>query len=79
MTQAETPTGIGSRDCTTADQNDGKITGVDETMEYKLSTDTVWKEITGTEVTDLSNGIYQVRVKASRNGSSLSRHRGEHR
>ena len=66
VTQAETPTGIGSRDCTTADQNDGKITGVDETMEYKLSTDTVWKEITGTEVTDLSNGIYQVRVKASR-------------
>ena len=65
VTQAETPTGIGSRDCTTADQNDGKITGVDETMEYKLSTDTVWKEITGTEVTDLSNGIYQVRVKAS--------------
>ncbi len=69
VTQAEAPTGIGSTDCTTADQNDGKITGVDETMEYKLSTDTVWKEITGTEVTGLSNGTYQVRVKA--NGTVL--------
>lgn len=69
VTQAETPTGIGSTDCTTADQNDGKITGVDQTMEYKLSTAMVWKEITGTEVTGLSNGTYQVRVKA--NGTVL--------
>ena len=70
VTQAAAPTGIGSTDCTMADQNDGKITGVDETMEYKLSTAMVWKEITGTEVTGLSNGTYQVRVKA--NGTVLS-------
>jgi uncharacterized repeat protein (TIGR02543 family) len=50
---------------TSRDQKNGKITGVDSTMEYKLSTATSWTAITGTEVTNLAAGTYQVRVKAT--------------
>ena len=70
VTQAEAPSGINSTDCTTADQNDGKITGVDSSMEYKHSSAIIWREITGNEVTGLVNGTYQVRVKA--NGTVLA-------
>ena len=64
VTQAAPPTGVDKVDCTTTQQNDGQITGVDSTMEYKLSTDSGWTEITGNTVTGLTNGTYQVRVKA---------------
>lgn len=64
VTQAAPPTGVDKVDCTTTQQNDGQITGVDPTMEYKLSTDSGWTEITGNAVTGLTNGTYQVRVKA---------------
>ena len=69
ITQATKPT-VSGADCTTSEQNDGKITGVDSTMEYKLSTASGWTDITGTEVTKLSNGTYDVRVKAS--GTALA-------
>lgn len=69
ITQAVQPT-VNGADCTTSEQNDGQITGVDNTMEYRLSTDSNWTEITGSEVTGLSNGIYDVRVKA--NGTALA-------
>ena len=52
-------------DCATPQQNDGRITGVDDTMEYKLVTATEWKDVTGTVVTGLTSGTYEVRVKAS--------------
>ncbi|WP_066460120.1 S-layer homology domain-containing protein [Anaerotruncus rubiinfantis] len=64
VTQAATPSGIGKTDETAA-LNDGKITGVKTTMEYKLSTATDWTAITGTTVTGLADGTYHVRVKAS--------------
>lgn len=46
--------------------NDGKITGVDTTMEYKsLSEPTfTWTQCAGTEVTNLAPGSYIVRVAA---------------
>ncbi len=69
VTQAALPT-VSSADCTTNEQNDGQITGVDTTMEYKLSTSSEWTEITGTSVTGLVSGTYNVRVKA--NGTVLA-------
>lgn len=63
ITQADKPM-VNGADCTTSQQNDGKITDVDSTMEYKLSTASEWTEITGTEVTGLSDGAYDVRVRA---------------
>ena len=68
--QAGQPTGLNSDSCTTSAQNDGKINGVDSTMEYKLSTDSGWTEVNDTTVTGLSNGIYNIRVKAS--GTTLA-------
>ena len=46
--------------------NDGKITGVDTTMEYKsLSEPTfTWTQYAGTEITNLAPGSYIVRVAA---------------
>lgn len=70
VTQAAAPAGIGKTDCTTTAQNDGTITNVGSTMEYRLSTASDWTEITGTEVTGLVNGTYEVRVKA--NGTVLA-------
>ena len=52
-------------DCATPQQNDGRITGVDNTMEYKPVAATEWKAVTGTVVTGLASGTYEVRVKAS--------------
>lgn len=70
VTQAAQPTGIGKADCTTYEQDDGQITGVDNTMEYRLSTVSDWTSITADMLTDgnltgLSSGTYYVRVKAA--------------
>ncbi|HJA12754.1 MAG TPA: hypothetical protein H9799_07360 [Candidatus Mediterraneibacter merdipullorum] len=70
VTQAEPPTGVLAVDCTTSEQNDGQITGVDSTMEYKLSTASVWTDVPGNSVTGLTNGAYEVRVKAD--GTALA-------
>lgn len=64
ITQADKPT-VSSVDCTTTEQNNGKITSVNNTMEYKPSAASEWMGITGIEVTGLSNGTYDVRVKAT--------------
>ena len=46
--------------------NDGKITGVNNTMEYAKDADfSEAKAITGTEITGLEAGTYYVRVKAN--------------
>ena len=56
------PTGINATACTTADNNDGSITGVTTAMEY--SADLVnWTDVAGTTITGLNNGTYYVRVK----------------
>lgn len=65
ITQAAQPAGIGKADCTTTEQNNGQITGVDTTMEYKLSTDSEWTAITSNSVTGLADGTYEVRGKAN--------------
>ena len=55
---------IGKTDCTTSSNNDGTITGVTTAMEYSPDGGTSWTNCTDTTVTGLSNGTYQVRVKA---------------
>lgn len=61
-TPGKAPEGVTASPATAAG-NDGKITGVDATMEYKGS-DNVWKAVTGNEVNGLTPGKYEVRVKA---------------
>jgi hypothetical protein len=58
------PEGLAGVAPTIAEDNDGKITGVDDTMEYKLKSATVWIKVTGTEITGLAAGTYEVRYAA---------------
>ena len=49
--------------CTNSSNNDGKITGVNTTMEYSAVSDFSTKTAcTGSEITGLANGTYYVRV-----------------
>ena len=60
------PTTAAATDCTTADNNDGKLTGVTTAMEYKKSDVESW--LPGSEngeITGLVPGTYYVRVKAT--------------
>ncbi len=50
--------------------NDGKLTGVNNTMEYRSSGAENWKAVTGDEVAGLAAGSYEVRYKAS--GTALA-------
>lgn len=72
VTRSDKPIGISSEPCTTSAQNDGKIINVDDTMEYKLSTDAAWISVPSstTELGGFSNGSYHVRVKAA--GTALA-------
>ena len=67
LSQAE-PT-VGKTDETVSGAHDGTITGVDNTMEYKLYGAASYTEITGaaTSVTGLVPGTYLVRYKAKAN------------
>lgn len=47
--------------CTTSDNNDGTISGVNTDMEYKLETAEEWNEITEDTITGLASGTYKVR------------------
>ncbi len=69
ITKAATPS-AGKADCTTLANNDGKLTGVTAAMEYKLSTSSSWISGTGSDITGLTNGTYNVRVKAT--GTALA-------
>lgn len=52
----------------TAAGDDGKITGVNNTMEYATNENfSDAKDVTGTEITNLAPGTYYVRVKANGN------------
>lgn len=70
--QAAKPVKVTAAGCTTTEQTDGALTGVDETMEYKLASASEWRAVAaGTkEVTGLAPGTYLVRVKAS--GATLA-------
>ena len=50
--------------------NDGKLTDVNNTMEYRSSGAGSWTAIDGSEVADLAAGSYEVRYKA--NGNALA-------
>ena len=50
--------------------NDGKLTGVNNTMEYRSSGAGSWIAIDGSEIPDLAAGSYEVRYKA--NGTALA-------
>ncbi|SMP71060.1 S-layer homology domain-containing protein [Anoxynatronum buryatiense] len=58
------PTGLAGIAPTSTANNDGKITGTTTTMEYKLHASSTWLEVTGTEITGLSAGTYNVRYRA---------------
>ncbi|MBQ3242693.1 MAG: hypothetical protein IJA99_07060 [Oscillospiraceae bacterium] len=52
----------------TVDQKaDGKITGTDDTMEYRADGQTGYTAVSGSEITDLAPGNYFVRYKATTN------------
>ena len=57
------PTGVTAVNCTTPDNNNGKITGVTADMEYKKAGDSTYTAISGDEVTNLVPGTYLVRYK----------------
>ena len=64
-TKPEAPTTAEAVDCTTADNNDGKLTGVTAAMEYKKSDADSWTDGTDSDITGLVPGTYYVRVKAT--------------
>ena len=57
------PTGINATACTTADNNNGSISGITTAMEYKLSGASDWTNGTGATITGLNYGTYLVRLK----------------
>lgn len=65
--QAAKPAGLAAAGCTAASRNDGAITGVDDTMEYKLLAASAWTLVgAGTDkLTGLAPGTYLIRVRAS--------------
>ncbi|XME01724.1 hypothetical protein QYZ88_013585 [Lachnospiraceae bacterium C1.1] len=63
-TTPDAPTAAAT-DCTTADNNDGTLTGVTTAMEYKKSDAADWTAGTGSDITGLVPGTYYVRVKAT--------------
>ncbi|MGM9573423.1 MAG: S-layer homology domain-containing protein [Hominicoprocola sp.] len=70
ITKAAAPAGVGKTNCSTYANNNGTITGVSTAMEYRKSGASGWTVITGDTVSSLTNGDYEVRVKAS--GTALA-------
>ena len=64
-TKPATPTTPTASNCTTAANNDGKITGITAAMEYKRSDADTWTEGTEADIIGLTPGTYYVRVKAT--------------
>ena len=61
------PTGLVGEKTITAGGSDGKITGVNENMEYRKSGDSSYIDCIGKEITGLSAGTYEVRYKGDKN------------
>ncbi|GEM_PF-5899288 len=57
------PSGLSATACTTEANNDGVLKGVTTEMEYKLSTLSGWADGTGSDITNLVSGTYNVRYK----------------
>ena len=64
-TTPDAPTTAAAENCTTADNNDGKLTGVTTAMEYKKSDAADWTAGTGNDIENLVPGTYYVRYKAT--------------
>ena len=62
-TTPDAPTTAATTDCTTADNNDGKLTGVTTAMEYKKSDAENWTPGTSSDIENLGYGTYYVRYK----------------
>ena len=61
------PSDIEVTKATDDDAANGKITGVDDTMEYKAADDEAWTQVDGNEITGLLKGTYYVRVAPTNN------------
>ena len=61
------PTAVEAVNETIKGKADGKITGVDSTMEYKADGASEYTAVVGNEITNLSVGTYKVRYKESDN------------
>jgi len=61
----EVPIGLTAIVPTTYGGSDGKITGTSTAMEYKNTTDSKYKAVTGAEITGLAAGTYDVRYAAT--------------
>ena len=63
----EAPAGVSAVAESEKGKNDGKLQGVDSTMEYRKEGQTTYSPITGTQVTDLAPGKYYVRYQGKLN------------
>ena len=61
------PSGLNGVAPAAAGESTGKITGVTDKMEYRKAGETTWKNCTGTEITGLAAGDYEIRMKATAN------------
>ena len=59
------PTGITATACSSSANNNGTLVGITAEMEYKLSSSEDWTNGTGATITNLANGTYNVRYKAT--------------
>ncbi len=60
----DAPEGLAGVAPTSVANNDGRITGTTTEMEYRLNDATDWTAVTGTEITSLAAGTYEVRLAA---------------
>ncbi len=58
------PSGLEGIAPTSSANNNGKITGTSAEMEYKILSEGTWNSATGSEITGLTSGTYEVRFKA---------------
>ena len=63
----EAPEGLAGAVTSGEGASDGKITGVDSTMEYRAEGESVYTACTGTEITGLAAGKYYVRYREDGN------------
>ena len=63
----EAPSGLTGVEPSTEDGSDGKITGVDATMEYRAESETIYTACTGIEIENLPAGNYFVRYAEDHN------------
>ncbi len=61
------PSGLNGVAPAVVGESTGKITGVTDKMEYRKAGETTWRDCTGTEITGLAAGDYEIRMKATAN------------